>query len=130
MLQGMDFSGWDTSAFDEAVTRINAQAAKASLGLQIVSLGSEAMTIRAVAELTAPVMKDDAVLYLAAYEARPERRLILQWQGPFALAGGRLALAWQLPLLPKALPARSGAAGFVQNRRTGEILQALALPAC
>lgn len=130
MLQGIDFRGWDTSAFDEAVARINAQAARASLGLEIVSLGSEAMTIRATAELAASAMKDDAVLYLAAYEAQPERRLILEWQGPFALADRRLALARQLPLLPKALPGRSGAAGFVQNRRTGEVLQALALPAC
>lgn len=130
MLQGIDFRGWDTSVFDEAVARINAQAVRANLGLEIVSQDSEAMTIRASAELAAFAMKDDAVLYLAAYEAQAQRRLILEWQGPFALAGGRLTLAWQLPFLPKALPGRSGAAGFVQNRRTGEVLQALALPAC
>ena len=125
MLQGTGFRGWDTSAFDEAVARINAQAARATLGLEIVSLGSEAMTIRATAELAASVMKDDAVLYLAAYEAQAQRRLILEWEGPFALTVER-----RLALLPKATPRRSGGAAFVQSRRTGEILQALALPAC
>ena len=35
-----------------------------------------------------------------------------------------------LPLLPKADPKQSGVAAFVQNRSTGEVLQALMLPAC
>ena len=35
-----------------------------------------------------------------------------------------------LSLLPKGVPANSGIVGFVQNRRTGEVLQALMLPAC
>jgi len=35
-----------------------------------------------------------------------------------------------LPLLPKAVPANSGVVGFVQNRGTTEVLQALMLPAC
>ena len=35
-----------------------------------------------------------------------------------------------LPLLPKAVPGHSGVVAFVQNRATGEVLQALMLPAC
>jgi hypothetical protein len=35
-----------------------------------------------------------------------------------------------LPLLPGATATNSGAAAFVQNRRTGEVLQALLHPTC
>jgi hypothetical protein len=45
-------------------------------------------------------------------------------------SGARLTERRQLPLLPKAVPANSGVVAFVQNRRTGEVLQALMLPAC
>ena len=45
-------------------------------------------------------------------------------------AGGLLSERRTLSLLPKGIPANSGIVGFVQNRRTGEVLQALMLPAC
>jgi hypothetical protein len=35
-----------------------------------------------------------------------------------------------VPLLPGATPANSGVAAFVQDRRTGEVLQALLRSAC
>jgi hypothetical protein len=97
-------------------------------------------------------------LYLAAYENKLESRVsagenggrilahdfvVLEWQGPFELpAGGSgerappgapdagVTLRRNLPLLPRAVPERSGAVAFVQNRRTGDVLQALMLPAC
>jgi hypothetical protein len=51
---------------------------------------------------------------------------VLEWQGPYALGEREL----ELPLLPKANLAESGVAAFVQNRRTAEVLQALALAVC
>lgn len=130
LLQGRDYRGWGTNAFDAAAAQINALPARARLRLQIASLGSDALHIRAVAELADAATMRDAGLYLAAYEARARSRVILEWQGPFGFTEPRLALQRTLPLLPKALPSRSGLAGFVQNRRTGEVLQALMLPAC
>src|SRR5437667_12912911 len=42
LLQGRDFRRWGSSAFDEAVARINAQAAKARIALEIRSVGRQA----------------------------------------------------------------------------------------
>jgi hypothetical protein len=83
----------------------------------------------------------EASTYLAAYENGLESRVsagenrgrllphdyvALEWKGPLAL--GRHEI--ELPLLPKARPADSGVAAFVQSRRTGEVLQALMLGNC
>ena len=56
--------------------------------------------------------------------------MVLQWAGPFDFKGAKLVERQRLPLLPKAVPAHSGVVAFVQNRASGEILQALMLPAC
>jgi hypothetical protein len=45
-------------------------------------------------------------------------------------AGKPLSRRFELPLVPRATPADSGVAAFVQNGRTGEVLQALMLPGC
>jgi hypothetical protein len=142
LLQGRDTRLWGTAAFDEAVARINAQPAKARLRLDIVSLTREAVEVRAAVEVPDPAHRADAALYLAAYENRLASRVnagenrgrtlahdyvVLEWRGPFGLTGEHLM---KMPLLPKAVPANSGVVGFVQNRRTAEVLQALMLAAC
>jgi hypothetical protein len=47
-----------------------------------------------------------------------------------AFSRAQLAGERALPLLPGASAADSGVVGFVQNRRTAEVLQALMLPSC
>jgi hypothetical protein len=145
MLQGRDFRGWGTAGFDEAVANINARPARARLSLEIALNNTRSLTVLATAEVLDAGHKDDAALYLAAYENRLESRVtsgenhgrtlahdyvVLEWQGPLAFSQPRLVEQRQLPLLPKAAPGNSGVVGFVQNRRTGEVLQALMLPAC
>lgn len=131
MLQGRDFRGWGTAAFDHAVAGINAVPARARLGLELVSMKSEAVSVRATAEILDPGHLADTALYLAAYESRPDsRHVVLEWQGPLAFSEPRLTLERELPLLPRAVPGSSGVVAFVQNRRTAEVLQALMLPAC
>lgn len=145
MLQGRDFRGWGTAAFDAAVAKINAAPPRAQIGLEIVSQQRENLTVRASAEVLDPAQLADAALYIAAYENRLEsqvtsgenrgRRLahdhvVLEWQGPFGFLQAKLTEERRLPLLPRAVPAHSGVVGFVQNRRTAEVLQALLLPAC
>jgi hypothetical protein len=100
------------------------------------------LDVEVSAELVQPA--EDPVLYLAAYRSRLESRVtagenrgrilthdyvVLEWLGPYALTP-RLVERRTLPLLPGANAANSGAAAFVQSRRTGEVLQALLRSAC
>jgi hypothetical protein len=164
LLQGRDFRAWSTAAFDQALARINAQPARARIGLRIVSAKADALEVEASTALLggADAATDAAPslsLYLAAYENKLESRVsagenrgrilahnfvVLEWQGPFDLPAERgsgkrgppggqdagLTLRRSLALLPTAVPERSGAVAFLQNRRTREVLQALMLPAC
>ena len=143
MLQGRDFRGWGSRAFDEALARINAQPARANLKLAILGADANSLEVEAAAELVQASAKAD--LYLAAYQSRLESRVnagenrgrvlshdyvVLQWEGPFALPASRLVERRKLALLPGAAPAHSGVAAFVQDRRTGEVLQALLRSSC
>ncbi|MGH8668911.1 MAG: DUF1223 domain-containing protein [Burkholderiales bacterium] len=145
LLQGRDFRAWGRAAFDEAVAKINAAKARAHLRLDIVSQGADGLRVAVAAELLQPAQVQDAALYLAAYENRLESRItagenrgrtlshdyvVLEWQGPLGFSGPKLHAQRLLALLPRALPTNSGVVGFVQNRRTAEVLQALMLPAC
>jgi hypothetical protein len=142
LVGGADFRPWYGPEFDRAVAAINARPARARIELEIVPATSRTMALK----VRASVMEADGALYLAAYENRLRSRVsagenrgrtldhdhvVLDWQGPIAFdAGGRLDLERELPLLPEAVPENSGVVAFVQNRRTAEVLQALALPAC
>lgn len=146
MLQGQDFRGWGSRAFDEAVAKINARAPGARIVLRIHGERAGALEVEASAERLGSGRTGDAALYLAAYENKLTSRVqagenrgrtlahdyvVLEWQGPFELpAAARLLERRTLALLPNAVPANSGVVGFVQNRRTAEVLQALMLPAC
>ena len=144
MLQGRDFRHWGSPAFEQAVANINAQPAKARISLSLNPKRKDAFEVEAAAELLgAP--NPDLALFIGAYENKlvsevkagenrgkslPHDYVVLQWAGPFDFKGGKLAERQALPLLPKAVPAHSGVVAFVQNRATGEVLQALMLPAC
>jgi len=145
LLQGRDFRGWQGAAFGQAVAQINARPARARIGLRLDAREPDAFRVEASAELLGSPTPADAALYLAAYENKlvsevtagenRGRRLahdyvVLEWVGPVELAGGRRVEQRRLPLLPKAVAAHSGVAAFVQDRATGEVLQALMLPAC
>src|SRR5688572_31944301 len=67
-----------------------------------------------------------AIYTLSLHDALPILRhdhVVLQWEGPIEFARGRLEVERALPLLPGALPASSGVVGFIQKRRTAEVLQ-------
>ena len=146
MVQGRDFRRWGTPAFDDAVASINARPAKARIELEIRNAGSASLDAEARAEVPGRAQAGDAVLYLATYQNRLVSRVdagenrgrvlehdyvVFEWLGPFSLgAAGRLEERRTLPLLPKASAADSGVVAFVQNRRSGEVLQALMLQAC
>jgi len=148
VLQGKDFRGWYGGGFDETVKAINARPPGAKIALSLERLeGAKAgaLQARVSAELLDPAQAADAVLYLASYENKlvssvsagenEGRKLqhdyvVFEWVGPVPFRAGKLAEKRSLPLVPGAVPAHSGVAAFVQNRRTAEVLQALMLPAC
>ena len=146
LLQGLDFRRWGTKDFDAEVARVNGFAARARLELRLEAAGKTALEVAFGAQLLDKSQLKDAVAYLAAYENRlvsevrsGENRgralrhdfVVRQWEGPLAFgADGALALKTSLPLLPTAKPGDSGVAAFVQNRSTGEVLQALMRPPC
>ncbi len=129
LLQGAHFQGWSTPAFEEAVLRINARPAAARIKLTMAALDARGVTAHAVVDVHDEGQRADAALYMAAYETRLHDYVVFEWQGPFPVSTGRLQERL-LPLVPGAKPESSGVAGFVQNRRTAQVLQALALAAC
>lgn len=146
VVQGRDFRSWNTARFDAEVQRINATPAAAEISLAIRSSTSAGLLVDAEAQVRLAAEARDAVLYVAAFQNRlasevtsgenAGRRLehdyvVLEWQGPFSAdPAGRLAESRRLALLPTATAETSGVAAFVQNRRTGAVLQALLLPVC
>lgn len=144
LLQGRDFRRWGGKAFDEALANINARPARAKLKLAVTGADPGALHVEALAELLQG-SAEAADLYLAAYRSGLQSQVkagenrgrllthdyvVLEWQGPFALAGKTLSERRKVPLLPGATPANSGVAAFVQDRRSGEVLQALLRSAC
>lgn len=127
LLQGRDFRPWGGPGFDDAVARINAQPARAYLRLEIVGADKEALDVETRASLAAPA--EEAALYIGAYRSGPERRVVLEWEGPFGLKKDFFQRR-RLALLPGASRMDSGVVAFVQKRRTGEVLQALLRSTC
>ena len=145
MLQGRDFRGWGTPAFDEALAKINARPPRAEIALELGRAKASTLAVRVSATVLDAAQVDAAGLYLAAYENRLESRVdagenrgrtlahdhvVLEWQGPLSFSGARLAQERVLPLVPGAQLANSGVVAFVQNRRTAEVLQVLMLASC
>jgi hypothetical protein len=129
MLQGRLFRVWETSELDRALARINATPARARLSLEIRSADNGSLRVGAAAQILDAAAARDAALYLAAYEERSVRT-VLEWHAAEAFSGSRLVVERRLALVPGARSRDSGVAGFVQNRITSEVLQALILPAC
>jgi hypothetical protein len=140
LLQGRDFRQWGTPAFQKEVERINARPAAARIRLGIASVSAGLVAVEADAQILDAAHAKDAVLYIAAYENKLDSTVtagenrgevlrhdyvVLEW-----LQAPQLSVRKALPLLPRAVPANSGVAAFVQNRRTGEVLQALMRSAC
>jgi hypothetical protein len=145
LLQGRDFRHWGSSSFDQAVSKINAQPAKARISLSLDTRRKDALEVEVAAELLEKAPSEQVALFLGAYENKlvsevkagenrgkslPHDYVVLQWAGPLEFKAGKLAERHLLPLLPKAVPGHSGVVAFVQNRATTEVLQALMLPAC
>lgn len=129
LVQGREFTGWGTPRFGEEVRRLQAQPARADLALRL-----EGRRLRVEAALRPGMPARDLVIYLASYEKKTikdenrvlNEHILINWEGPLALG----VVERELAPLPGAGKGASGVVAFVQDRATGEVLQALMRPAC
>ena len=146
LLQGQDFRHWDSRDFGSAVEKMNSQPPRAKIGLSVNAMGKASMDVTLSAELLSAAERREAAVYLAAFENKltsqvvagenkgktlPHDYVVREWIGPIEFGADlKAAERRTLPLLPNANPKQSGVAAFVQNRSSGDVLQALMLPAC
>jgi hypothetical protein len=132
-------------SFDEMLARVNLAQPRADLGLALNG-GNKELRFEANAKLRNAAESKDAALYVAVFEndlssavAAGENRgkllkhdfVVREWEGPFAFnADGTLALNRSVALHSAWKTRDLGVAVFVQNRSTGQVLQALQLAAC
>ena len=107
LVQGMDFVRWRTDDFEREIARLNAIPARARLELEILSRSAVALKVRARASSAL-----QADLFVGSQTPH-------DWHGPLALGQHEIEL-----------PLEGAVVAFVQDRRTGEVLQALRLGLC
>ena len=146
VMQGQDFRRWASRDFADAVEKMNSQAPRAKIGLTLNAIGRTSAEVTLTVELLASAERKEAAVYLAAFENKltsqvsagenrgktlPHDFVVREWVGPIEFGpDAKVTEKRSLPLLPDANPKQSGVAAFVQNRSTGDVLQALMLPAC
>jgi len=144
LLAGRDYRAWSSHGrFAEDVKTVNATPARAEIALRLAEHQAGGFEVRAAGTVPKAEDRADAALFVAAYENGLSTRVtagenrgatlhhdfvVREWWGPIALdaAGG----AQITRKVTASGVAKGGIAAFVQSRRTGEVLQALALPAC
>lgn len=142
MLNGHDYRGWrDASGFEKAIAGIQ-QSARMQLGLNLIAPAPGKLNLQAWAQ--AGQTQKDADIYVAVYENNLKSRIsagensgrelkhdyvVREWFGPYTF---RNAGRWErtIPLTGDWQQRDAGVAMFVQNRNSGEVLQALSLDFC
>ncbi|MSQ52337.1 MAG: DUF1223 domain-containing protein [Betaproteobacteria bacterium] len=143
---GRDYRRWGSSGeFLDDVKKTNAQPARADIEISIMTLPGGRIEARAETKIPDARHRADTVLYLAIYQnglstavAAGENRgktlahdfVARAWAEPVVLGAtgaGRAALGAQIP---SASSANAGVAAFVQNRRSGDVLQAFSMSLC
>lgn len=147
MLSGKDFRGSGSNTrLSEAVNSINQKPPKASIALALNQTSPQLLELTGNVTVANVPDRANAQVYVAIYEnglhsevKAGENRgenlshdyVVRELIGPLVMeAGGRLNLMRHLNLKPEWKTRDSGVAVFVQNSKTGEVLQALALPLC
>ncbi len=146
-VSGGELRNWDSaSAFSAALSRIAAQPSPVRIQLMLSGSGGQ-RSVDARIIPTAGAKRLGAQAYLAVYENHLVSRIgggendgatlhhefvVRQWLGPLALTAGSGKFQQGVNLAPEgAMPAAGqvGVVAFVEAA-DGEVLQALALPAC
>jgi hypothetical protein len=143
VFNGNDYrGGTSNSRFAEQIANINRQPARANLGLNLTDNNEVKISVQT--RLTKD--RDYADVFVAVYENKLKSTVsagensgsqlnhdyvVREWYGPFAM-DSKSEAAWEhtLPLKSEWKSRDAGVATFVQNRKNGEVLQALSLPFC
>ncbi|MEC5216677.1 hypothetical protein RCH09_001630 [Actimicrobium sp. GrIS 1.19] len=135
---GRELRNWK-GATAATVQRINAQPARAEIGISIGRIANNALPVDVSAKSA-----QGGKLFVALYEnaitsdvKAGENRgvklhhdyVVREWLGPIDLKGGSAGLMRTLNLPTSSQAKNLGVAAFVQSD-SGEVLQALALPTC
>jgi hypothetical protein len=144
---GRDFRDWHRGdAFERALDKINRKPSRADIELRVRPVAGGKLEIEASARLKPGVSRDDVVLAVAATQNGLASRVRAgenrgeHLRHDFVVrdfAEARVLPAPGAAGAKAAIALRAGAGGgavsaaaFVQDARTGEVLQALAAPPC
>jgi hypothetical protein len=144
LLNGRDLRHWyQASHVTEQIARINAMPAAAQIKLKLAYADSNRLRIGAEVQVVNPAASSQAELFLAIYENRLSRQVTAGENagrtlrhnfvtrtllGPFPVAQPEVTR--EIALAPDWKREDLGVAAFVQDRRNGDVLQALAMPLC
>lgn len=141
-VSGTEVRDWRANLGDE-LKRASAQAAGANIQLRSEAAGQGAFVISGSA--SAPAAADPAALFVAVTEDKlisnvsaGENRgvtlshdhVVRQWIGPIALNAGHADVHQAVTLRANWNPANLGIVGFVQDMKTGHVLQAVGASQC
>jgi hypothetical protein len=145
VLNGRDYSNWSGGGVDRELARLRAAPARADLRIALDS-SSAGLAARVEAAVPNPADRAGAALYLALTQdnvVTPVKagensgvtlrhdHVVREWLGPIALdADGKAVLTRTLALPKGSRLADLGVSAVVQKPASGDVLQALALPAC
>lgn len=143
LLNGRDHRSWGSAAsFEKTVAAINRSPAQASLQLAIERAGTDRIALRIDAQAR---RQDSPVLFVALYENNLDSAIqsgensgrqlhhdhvVRLWLGPFAVADQAPPWTRQISLQPGWKTRDLGVAALVQDRATGQVLQAVARALC
>ncbi len=144
LLNGKDFRPWRAQSVSKEVADINRSKARAQLQ---ISLKQDAAQLHIMANADVPDATDrhSADAYIVLYENKLSRNVkagentgrtlnhnfvAREFVGPIRLKSGGVKFDETLTLAKDWKTKDLGVVAFVQNRRNGDVLQALALPVC
>jgi hypothetical protein len=144
LVQGHDVPSWRGGKVRDVLAAARKRPARANVTLAADAASGGAVTVRAQATVADHALRKNAVLWIAYADSglvsdvkAGENRgvqlhhdhVVRSLHGPYAIdAGGTTAT---ISLAPPREPGQAPTlVAFVQDRRNGEVLQTLALPAC
>lgn len=146
VLNGKNLSTGSTGKLSEALAAINATPARADISLTLNQTASGQVEVSVKGKVKAAESRENSAGYLALYENRLSSQVkagensgeklnhdfvVREWIGPLALdANGEIQADKKLAIKPEWKTANLGIAMFIQNRSSGDVLQALSLPFC
>jgi hypothetical protein len=146
VLNGKNLSTGSNGKLSDALAVINATPARADISLALNSSADGVVEVSAKGRVKAADAREQSAGYLALYENKLSSQVkagensgeklnhdfvVREWIGPLALdTNGNVEADKKLTLKPEWKTANLGVAMFIQNRTSGDVLQALSLPFC